>query len=132
MKLISAGLVREMKAKGGTPAGVAMGKRTILSLKLTAAGAKAIAVDPEETRRRTDDEELEIRSVDQSPDLELTRLEPLLPRLPCRAPPIAAASPRGSGRSWQRAIEMLRQTKARRSPSWQGRWTGCRIQPARS
>ena len=69
-KLIAAGLVKEVKAKAGAP----VWRRDeqngqSYALKLTAAGAKAIAVDPADDVKPAGDEERPVKEADRSPSL---------------------------------------------------------------
>ena len=68
MKLIAAGLVKEVKAKAGMPVwGRDEQNAQSYTLKLTAAGAKATAVNPDGDATPAADEEGSHGDVDQSP-----------------------------------------------------------------
>jgi hypothetical protein len=68
MKLIAAGLVKEVKAKAGMPIWRRDAQNAqSYALKLTAAGLKAIAVTPDDDATPLADEERPRKDVDQSP-----------------------------------------------------------------
>jgi hypothetical protein len=109
-KLIAAGLVKEVKAKAGMPvwrrdeqAGQSY------ALKLTGAGARAIAVDPED--------DIEAAGEKQRPGIELDRSPTLTQPGRTAASVLAAPSPLGSpaapraGTKLAEAVEMLRATE---------------------
>ena len=109
-KLISAGLVREIKAKGGGPAwrrDEATGQS--YALKLTAAGAKAIAVDPDEgASAGADDERSEVGRA-TAPASEPPRpVASVAPKLAAAGRSTASRGAPGAGTKLARAIEMLR------------------------
>jgi hypothetical protein len=69
-KLITAGLVKEVKAKAGMPVWRRDAQNAqSYALKLTAAGAKAIAVTPDGAETPAADGERQRKDVDQSPTL---------------------------------------------------------------
>jgi hypothetical protein len=111
MKLIAAGLVREVKAKAGMPVWRRDEQNAqSYALKLTAAGLKVIAVTPDDDATPTADEERPRKEVDQSP----TFTQPAQTVAGAFASPNAQALPipRGPrvGTKLARAIEMLRAT----------------------
>lgn len=108
-KLIAAGLVKEVKAKAGTPVWRRDEQNAqSLALKLTAAGARAIAVDPEDDAEPAGDGQRPVVGLDRSPKLAQ----------PGRtaAPVFAEASPQvlvssrapRAGTKLAEAVEMLR------------------------
>ena len=112
-KLIAAGLVEEVKAKAGMP----VWRRDeqdgqSYALTLTAAGAKAIAVNPDEDASPAGDEERSPPEVDQSPTFARVGSNRCwsvsLRRAPRRSRRLAR---RGSGTKLAKAIEMLRATE---------------------
>ena len=112
-KLISAGLVREIKAKGGAPAwrrDDATGQS--YALRLTAAGAKAIAVDPDEaTSAVADDERSEVEGA-TAPASEPPRpVVAVTPEVAAAGPSTASRRAPRAGTKLARAIEMLRSAK---------------------
>ncbi len=108
-KLIAAGLVKEVKAKPGTP----VWRRDeqngqSYALKHTAAGAKAIAVDPADDVRPAGDEERPVKEADRSPSFA----QPGRTAAGAFAAPSlqALASPRAPrlGTKLAQAVQMLR------------------------
>ena len=112
-KLISAGLVREIKLKGGEPAwrrDEATGQP--FALKLTAAGAKAIAVDPDEAAGAgADDERSEIESATAPASEPLRPVVAVSPKVAAAARSNANRRAPRAGSKLARAIEVLRSAK---------------------
>jgi hypothetical protein len=111
-KLIAAGLVKEVKAKAGMPVWRRDAQNAqSYALKLTAAGAKAIAVTPDGDETPAADEERRRKDVDQSPTLA----PPARTATEAFAGPSAQAlaTPRAPrvGTKLAGAIEMLRTTE---------------------
>jgi Protein of unknown function (DUF3489) len=111
-KLIAAGLVKEVKAKAGMPVWRRDAQNAqCYALKLTAAGAKAIAVTPDGHETPPADEERQRKDVDQSPTLA----PPARTATEAFAAPSAQAlaTPRAPrvGTKLAGAIEMLRTTE---------------------
>jgi Protein of unknown function (DUF3489) len=111
-KLIGAGLVKEVKARAGMPVWRRDAQNAqCYALKLTAAGAKAIAVTPDGDETPAADEERQRREVDQSP----TFSQPARTATEALAAPSAQAlaTPRAPrvGTKLAGAIEMLRTTE---------------------
>jgi hypothetical protein len=111
-KLIAAGLVKEVKAKAGMPVWRRDAQNAqSYALKLTAAGAKAIAVTPDGHETPPADEERQRKDVDQSPTFP-RRLAPLLKHSLRPAPRrLRRLARRGSGRSWQGRSRCFEQPK---------------------
>ena len=132
-KLIAAGLIKEVEAKTGMPVwrrdeqdGQPYG------LRLTAAGAKAIAVNPNEDASPP---EMKSDRLQRSTNRQrsLSRIEPLLERSLRPAPRCwRRLWRRGWERSWRRRLRCFEPPRGRRSPSCRKRWAGCRIPPALS
>ena len=111
-KLIAAGLVKEVKAKAGTP----VWRRDeqngqSYALKLTAAGAKAIAVDPADDVKPAGDEERPVKEADRSRSLAQPGRTAAGPFAAPSAQ--ALASPRAPrlGTKLAEAVQMLRATE---------------------
>src|SRR5271166_357226 len=118
-KLISAGLVKEIRAKAGAPvwrrddeAGLSY------ALKLTAAGAKAIAIDESAGPAHVDDDGdlREDVAPARSSSQEHSAPDPSSAGENGTAPPRASA-PRGGGRSWRCWSNCFSGIAARLSPS---------------
>ena len=111
-KLIAAGLVKEVKAKAGTP----VWRRDeqdgqSFALKLTAAGARAIAVDPEDDAEPAGDGQRPEVEVDRSPKLAQPGRDAAC--VLAALSPHKLASPRAprAGTKLAEAVEMLRATE---------------------
>jgi hypothetical protein len=113
VKLITAGLVKEVKARAGMPVWRRDEQNAqSYSLKLTAAGVNAIAVTPDDDATPAVTEE---RSrTEQSPTLA-PPAQTLLECSPRRAPKRSRClERRGPGPSWRRRSRCFEQPKARR------------------
>ena len=112
MKLIAAGLVKEVKAKAGMPVWRRDEQNAqSYALKLTAAGAKAIAVAPEDDATPAADEEQSSKEVDQSPTLAHSARTAAGASSAPGAQPFAAPRAPRVGTKLAGAIEMLRATE---------------------
>ena len=133
-KLIAAGLVEEVKAKAGMP----VWRRDeqdgqSYALRLTAAGAKAIAVNPDDDASPASDEERSPPEGDQPPTSRRVGSNRRWGVRCGKRPGIRDAS-RAAGRvrSWRRRSRCFEQPKERRSANWRKRWVGCRTRPTLS
>jgi Protein of unknown function (DUF2924)/Protein of unknown function (DUF3489) len=112
VKLIAAGLVKEIRAKAGTPVWRRDEQNAqSYALKLTAAGLKAIAVTPDDDAAHAADEERSRKEVDQSPSFA----QPARTAAGASSAPSAQALPMPRaprvGTKLAQAIEMLRATE---------------------
>jgi hypothetical protein len=112
MKLIAAGLVKEVKAKAGMPVWRDEQTGQSYTLKLTAAGTKAIAVTPDDNAAHAADEGRPRKEADQSPTLAKPgRTAAGAFAAPSAQAPATPRAPR-IGTKLAQAIEMLR------APEW--------------
>jgi hypothetical protein len=111
-KLIGAGLVKEIKAKADMPVWRRDAQNAqSYALKLTTAGAKAIAVTPDDDATTVADKERPRKDVDQSPTFsQLARAATEAFAAPSAQTFATPRAPR-VGRKLARAIEMLRATE---------------------
>jgi hypothetical protein len=110
-KLIAAGLVEEVKAKAGMPAWRRDEDGQSYALRLTGAGAKAIAVNPDDDAGPTGDEKRSAPGGDQPPTSAESDRTAAGASTAESAPAFATPRAPRAGTKLAKAIEMLRATE---------------------
>jgi hypothetical protein len=126
-QLLAAGLARELRAHGEAPVWRhAEDSQCAFALKLTAAGAKAIAAVADDgkdgSQRRPDDE------VEAAPRKDKRPAQPSEKAISTDAPPASVAAPR-SGTKIDNVVKMLSRPEARPLRRSSRRRAGCLIRP---
>jgi hypothetical protein len=133
MKLIAAGLVREVKAKAGMPVWRRDEQNAqSYALKLTAAGLKAIAVSPGDDAAPAADDEPPQEEADESQTFAQQGQTVAGEYDSPSSEALAAPGRRMSERSSKGLLRCFEQPRGRRSQNWRKRWAGCPIPPAQS